>query len=360
MKVIISGGGTGGHIFPAVSIAEELKRRNPSVDILFVGAENRMEMEKIPVLGYSIIGLPIQGFYRKITLKNIKTLVNVLRSVRMAKKIIRDFNPNIVIGVGGYASGPVLFAAQKMEVPTLIQEQNSYAGITNKILAKRVKKVCVAYDGMERFFRAETIVFTGNPIRPQIQNIQCTKQQAFEHFALDAHKKTILLVGGSLGARTLNECVLSAMERIQNAGIQIIWQTGKLFYETAREHVRAFDAVHVHEFIKDMDVAYTAADIIISRAGAGTISELCVVGKPTILVPSPNVSEDHQTKNAQALVVKNAAVMISDADAPALLFERAFELLNNEQELSHLARNCKDLAIPNAAELIGNEIQKLM
>ena len=360
MQVIISGGGTGGHIFPAVSIAEELKRRDSSVKILFVGALNRMEMEKIPALGYSIVGLPIQGFQRKFSFKNITTLINVFRSVRMAKKIIRDFNPDIAIGVGGYASGPVLYAAQKMGVPTLIQEQNSYAGITNKILAKRVKKVCVAYDGMERFFKPETIVFTGNPIRPQIQKISCSLSESYEYFDLDPEKKTILVVGGSLGARTLNQCVHNAMEQIQAQGMQVIWQTGKLYYPTAVKAAANFKSVFVHEFIKEMDLAFTAADIIISRAGAGTISELCIVGKPTILVPSPNVSEDHQTKNAQALVTKHAAIMVTDAEAPNVLFERTFELLQNKEELNELAKNCKELAIPNAAELIGNEIEKLI
>lgn len=360
MKVIISGGGTGGHIFPAVSIAEQLKKIDPLVEILFVGAQNRMEMEKIPALGYAIIGLPIQGFQRKLSLQNITTLLRVFKSVSMSKKIIREFKPDIAIGVGGYASGPVLYAAQKMGIPTLIQEQNSYAGVTNKILAKRVQKVCVAYDGMERFFKPETIVFTGNPIRPQIQNITCSKQDAYALFKLDPTKKTILIVGGSLGARTINMSVAAHMQEIQNQNVQVIWQTGKQYYQTALEQANGYDAVHVHEFIREMDYAFTAADIIISRAGAGTISELCIVGKPCILVPSPNVTEDHQTQNALALVQKHAARMVRDVDAHESLFTETFALLADSDECKKLSDNILAMAIPNAAERIGNEIMKLI
>jgi UDP-N-acetylglucosamine--N-acetylmuramyl-(pentapeptide) pyrophosphoryl-undecaprenol N-acetylglucosamine transferase len=360
MKAIISGGGTGGHIFPAVSIAEELKQRNSSVSILFVGAQNRMEMEKIPTLGYTIVGLPIQGLQRKFSIKNFKTLINVFRSIRKAKKIIRDFKPDIAIGVGGYASGPMLFAAQRMNVPTLIQEQNSYAGITNKILAKRVQKVCVAYDGMERFFRPETIVFTGNPIRPQIQNITCTREEAVEYFSLDSKKKTILIIGGSLGARTLNQSISQNIHDLKNKNIEIIWQTGKLYYQQALAEAKNIDSIHVYEFIKDMDLAFTAADVIISRAGAGTISELCIVGKPCVLVPSPNVSEDHQTKNAQALVDKNAALMVHDAEAIHVLWKTTLDLLQNNTRMQELQTNIKTLAKPDAAKEIVDEIEKLI
>ncbi|MDA3883906.1 MAG: undecaprenyldiphospho-muramoylpentapeptide beta-N-acetylglucosaminyltransferase [Bacteroidales bacterium] len=360
MKVIISGGGTGGHIFPAVSIAEELKRRNSSISILFVGAQNRMEMEKIPALGYTIVGLPIQGLQRKFSVQNLKTLINLFRSIRKSKKIIRDFEPDIAIGVGGYASGPVLFAAQRMNIPTLIQEQNSYAGITNKILAKRVQKVCVAYDGMERFFKPETIVFTGNPIRPQIQNIRCTRDDAVEYFSLDSKKKTILIIGGSLGARTLNQSISQNIHDLKTKNVEIIWQTGKLYYQQALTDAKNIDSIHVYEFIKDMDLAFTAADIIISRAGAGTISELCVVGKPCILVPSPNVSEDHQTKNSQALVNKNAALMVHDAEAIHVLWKTTLDLLQNNTKMQELQTNIKTLAKPNAAKQIVNEIEKLI
>ena len=360
MKVIISGGGTGGHIFPAVSIAEELKRINPSVEILFVGALNRMEMEKIPALGYRIIGLPIQGFQRKISFQNVITLWNVFKSLRISKKIIKDFNPDIAIGVGGYASGPVLYAAQKMGIPTLIQEQNSYAGVTNKILAKGVKKVCVAYEGMERFFKPETIVFTGNPVRSLIQNIACSKEDACSLFNLNPQKKTILIVGGSLGARTINECVAKNIAAIEQEDVQVIWQTGKLYYNTALSVAKDSPNIHVHEFIKEMDCAFTAADVIISRAGAGTISELCIVGKPCVLVPSPNVTEDHQTQNALALVNKNAARLVKDSAAMQDLFAETFALLKNESACETLSENILKLAIPNAAELIGNEIVNLI
>ncbi|MFO7868812.1 MAG: undecaprenyldiphospho-muramoylpentapeptide beta-N-acetylglucosaminyltransferase [Bacteroidales bacterium] len=360
MNVIISGGGTGGHIFPAISIAEELKKRYPDVSILFVGAKNRMEMEKIPALGYDIIGLPIQGFQRKFSLQNIKTVFNIIRSIIKAKNILKKFKPDIAIGVGGYASGPLLYAAQKMNIPTLIQEQNSYAGVTNKILAQSVQKVCVAYEGMERFFKPETIVFTGNPIRPQIQNIDCSREKATEHFSLDSTKKTVLVIGGSLGARTLNHSITKNIHELEKENIQIIWQTGKLYFQQALQQAKNIPSIHVYEFIKDMDIAFSAADVIISRAGAGTISELCVVGKPCILVPSPNVSEDHQTKNAQALVSKNAALMVHDAEAVHVLWKNTFHLLQNSKKMNELHTNIQTMAKPHAAEHIVDEIESLI
>jgi UDP-N-acetylglucosamine--N-acetylmuramyl-(pentapeptide) pyrophosphoryl-undecaprenol N-acetylglucosamine transferase len=356
MKAIISGGGTGGHIFPAISIAEQLKKVVPNIEILFVGAIGRMEMEKVPQAGYKIIGLPISGFQRKFSLKNITTLINIFKSLRQAKKIIKDFKPDIAIGVGGYASGPMLYAAQKKGIPTVIQEQNSYAGITNKILAKRVQKVCVAYDGMERFFKPKTIVKTGNPVRPQIQNIKCNKAEAYEHFGLNPDLKTILVVGGSLGARTVNQSVIASLDFIKENNIQVLWQTGKIYYEDAKQKAQGYNDVIVLDFIKQMDFAFTVADVIISRAGAGTISELCIVGKPCVFVPSPNVSEDHQTKNAQALVNKNAAIMIADNDSVNQLFVTSIALLNNETQMQELAKNIQSLAIPNSAELIVNQI----
>ena len=356
MKVIISGGGTGGHIFPAISIAEQLKKVVPNVEILFVGANNRMEMEKVPQAGYNIIGLPISGFQRKLSLQNVKTMINIVKSLRKAKKIIREFKPDIAVGVGGYASGPMLYAAQRHGIPTVIQEQNSYAGITNKILGSRVQKVCVAYDNMERFFKPKTIVFTGNPVRPAIQNITCGRQESLDFFGLESNKKTILVVGGSLGARTINHSVTESLQIIKDSNVQVIWQTGKGYYEEAKKVAENYPSVKVYDFIKNMDYAYTSADIIISRAGAGTISELCIVGKPCVFVPSPNVSEDHQTKNAQALVSKNAAIMISDAESKKKLFHTTLELLGNESRIREIATNIKALAIPNAAEKIVNEI----
>ena len=360
MKVIISGGGTGGHIFPAISIAEQLKKVQPDVEILFVGAENRMEMEKVPQAGYKIIGLPISGFQRKFSLKNIQTFINIFKSLRKARKIIKEFKPDIAVGVGGYASGPMLFAAQRKGIPTLIQEQNSYAGVTNKILGKRVEKVCVAYDNMEKFFNPETIVYTGNPVRPAIQNITCGKQESLHLFELDNTKKTVLIVGGSLGARTINQSVSDNLEFIADQKIQVIWQTGKSYFERAKKEAAKYDSIKVFDFIKQMDYAFTAADIIISRAGAGTISELCIVGKPCIFVPSPNVSEDHQTKNAQALVNKNAALMITDANSRKDLFNATIALLQNSNQMESLSQNIKKLAIPNAAELIVNEILQIV
>jgi UDP-N-acetylglucosamine--N-acetylmuramyl-(pentapeptide) pyrophosphoryl-undecaprenol N-acetylglucosamine transferase len=336
-RVIISGGGTGGHIFPAIAIANALRQANADIEILFVGAEGRMEMERVPAAGYNIVGLPIMGINRRLTLKNLQVPVKLYRSLRRAALVIGDFKPDVVIGVGGYASAPTLLAAQWRGIPTLIQEQNSYAGVSNKILARRAKTVCVAYDGMERFFAKEKIVMTGNPVRQFTINEVNTSKST----------KTILVVGGSLGARTINESISGGRDKIAaNPDIHWIWQTGKRYAAAAGALP---DNITVHPFIEDMDAAYAAADLVISRAGAGTISELCVVGKPCILVPSPNVAEDHQTKNAMALVRKGAAMMTADSDARATLVDTALALVRDEVRLNLLAVGVKKCALPNAA-----------
>jgi len=354
-RVIISGGGTGGHIFPAISIANAIKARYPEVEILFVGAENRMEMERVPAAGYKIIGLPIAGFDRKNLFRNIGVLIKLQKSLSLARKVIRDFKPEIVIGVGGYASGPTLKAANRMHIPTLLQEQNSYAGVTNKLLAKKAAKICVAYDGMEQFFPKEKIVLTGNPVRElKVENGEL--KMAYEYFKLNPNKKTLLIVGGSLGARTINQSMIKSLEKITNSDVQFIWQTGKYYYEEI-VHRAPFT---VHPFISRMDLAYSVADLIISRAGAGSISEFCMLGKPVILVPSPNVAEDHQTKNAMSLVNKNAAVMIADKDAEDQLVDKALELIHNDSELQSLSANILKLALPDAANSIVDEIEKIL
>jgi len=367
-RVIISGGGTGGHIFPAISIANAIKERYPKVDILFVGAENRMEMERIPAAGYKIIGLPVAGFDRKNLFRNIGVLIKLQKSLASARKIIRDFKPEIAVGVGGYASGPTLKAANKMHIPTLLQEQNSYAGVTNKLLAKKAAKICVAYDGMEQFFPKEKIALTGNPVRKDLVGAglapdgqprrqgQALPQPAYEHFNLDPNKKTILVVGGSLGARTINQSMIKGVEKIANSDVQFIWQTGKYYYE----EIVLRSPFPVYPFISRMDLAYSVADLIISRAGAGSISEFCMLGKPVILVPSPNVAEDHQTKNAMALVKKNAAVMIADKDAEDQLIDKALELIHDESKLQSLSENILKLALPDAANSIVDEIEKIL
>ena len=316
LKVIVSGGGTGGHIFPAISIANAVRELRPDAEILFVGAEGRMEMQRVPAAGYEIVGLPVQGFDRKNLFKNISVLWKLMKSRRMAKRIISEFQPNVVVGVGGYASGPTLNMAAKAGIPTLIQEQNSYAGVTNKLLARSARKICVAYEGMERFFPEENIVFTGNPVRQNLLAPSMSFQEAVEHFGLDEKKRTVLIVGGSLGARTINESVLSCLELIrQQDEVQFIWQTGSFYHNEISDALRRAgrpENLIVTDFISDMAAAYTVADLVISRAGAGSISEFCLLGKPVILVPSPNVAEDHQTKNALALVKKGAAVYIKD------------------------------------------------
>ena len=362
IKIIVSGGGTGGHIFPAISIANALKQKHSDCEILFVGAEGKMEMEKVPAAGYDIIGLPIRGLQRSFTKENLKFFSRLLSSIWKAKAVVKGFQPDAVVGVGGYASGPLLHAAAKLGVPTLIQEQNSYAGITNKLLAKKAKKICVAYEGMERFFPANKILLTGNPVRKDLLDISSKKQEAIEYFKLDPAKKTILIVGGSLGARTINNSVLKSLQALSDSDVQVIWQTGKFYIEKVRKELSNWDipSLKVSDFLSRMDLAYAAADMVISRAGAGTISELCLVEKACILVPSPNVSEDHQTKNAMALVNKNAAVMIKDIEAEDKLIETALKLVKNEEKLSLLSANCKALAKPNAADEIAEQIIALI
>jgi len=360
-RAIISGGGTGGHIFPALAIANEIKKRNPEADILFVGAEDRMEMEKVPAAGYKIIGLPVMGFPRKPSMKIITFFKKLRQSSKLAKKIVADFHPEVAIGVGGYASGPLLRAAAKDKVPCLIQEQNSYAGITNKLLSKKVNSICVAYDKMERFFPAEKLIFTGNPVRQNLIEKQ-NRKEAFEFFKVSEDDKVILIVGGSLGARSVNQAVLKNMKEIEASGVQVIWQTGAYYYDKIQEELKETKPknLQIHKFIARMDLAYEVADLVISRAGAGTISELCLVGKASVLVPSPNVSEDHQTKNAMALVEQDAALMVRDDEINEKLFPLAFEVVNDEDRCSALAAKSKGLAKPNATKQIVDEVEKLV
>ena len=363
LRVIISGGGTGGHIFPAVSIANALRELQPDCEILFVGALGRMEMERVPAAGYKIVGLPVKGFDRKNILRNIPILINLLKSMWQARKIIKNFQPDVAVGVGGYASGPTLRTAGKMGIPTLLQEQNSYAGVTNKILAKKAAKICVAYDGMERFFPADKIIKTGNPVRPNLTKGGVTRKAAAAALGLDASKRIVLMVGGSLGARTLNESVMANLDLIRMSDdVQFIWQTGKFYYEEMKSRLAAQPAVPnlmPTEFVQDMDQAYAAADLVISRAGAGTISELCLLGKPVILVPSPNVAEDHQTKNALALADVDAAIHIRDVDAKKELIPAAIDLVKDEARLGELHDNILKLAMYDSADMIAHEVLKL-
>ncbi|MCR4919793.1 MAG: undecaprenyldiphospho-muramoylpentapeptide beta-N-acetylglucosaminyltransferase [Prevotella sp.] len=373
MNVIISGGGTGGHIFPAIAIANAVRRLDPAAHILFVGAEGRMEMQRVPQAGYEIIGLPIQGFDRKNPLKNLKVLYKVWKSQRMAKQIINDFRPDVAVGVGGYASGPLLNQAAAMGVPCLIQEQNSYAGVTNKLLAKKASVICTAYEGMERFFPKEKIMLTGNPVRQRLLEEDITRQAACDMFGLDPQKKTILLVGGSLGARTINESVLQHLDLVAGlADVQLLWQTGKYYSNEIATRLAesagqrgaasvqtAYPNLHVTDFIQDMAAAYRVADLVISRAGAGSISEFCLLGLPVVLVPSPNVAEDHQTKNAMALVSRQAAVYVKDAEAPATLLQTALSLVNNAQQLATLRENIKKMALPDSAAIIAEQVVRL-
>ena len=361
LRIIISGGGTGGHIFPAISIANAIKAACPNAEILFVGALGRMEMQRVPAAGYKIEGLPICGFDRKHLLKNIKVLFKIWKSQQMAKKIIKEFKPQVAVGVGGYASGPTLNKAAAMGIPCLIQEQNSYAGVTNKLLAKKAAKICVAYDGMERFFPAEKIILTGNPVRQALLDTKMTREEAITSFGLDPNKKTILLVGGSLGARTINESVLQYLDLVKSSDVQFIWQTGSFYRESIAERLKGetIPNLIVTDFITDMGAAYKAADLVISRAGASSISEFCLIGKPVILVPSPNVAEDHQTKNALALSTKQAAIHVKDAEAPATLLPLALETIHDDAQLKSLSENVLKLALPNSAEIIAKEVIKL-
>lgn len=362
-RVIISGGGTGGHIFPAVSIANALLEANPETKILFVGAEGRMEMQRVPAAGYEIIGLPVRGLLRPLwRLGNISIMRDFLRSKRMVKQTLRDFNPHVVVGVGGYASSATLNAAYELGIPCLIQEQNSFAGLTNKSLAKKARKICVAYEGMERFFPKDRILLTGNPVRQNLLNTSLTRQECAAAFGLNPTKPTVLLIGGSLGARTLNESVMRNLSRIAASSTQFIWQTGSYYN---KEIERTLDVkgkpgnLVVMDFISRMDQAYHLADLVISRAGAGTISELCLLGKPAILVPSPNVAEDHQTHNAMALVNRQAALLVRDADAPEELIPLALETVVNTEKLQELGQNAAAMALRDSARVIAEEVIKL-
>lgn len=363
LRVIVSGGGTGGHIFPAVSIANAIMSKRPNAKILFVGASDRMEMQRVPAAGYEIVGLPVRGFVRPLWKPaNIGVALDFLKSKRMVRKTIRSFNPDVAVGVGGYASAATLDAASQMGIPTLIQEQNSYAGVTNKHLAAKAKKICVAYDGMERFFPADKIINTGNPVRQNLIETTITHDEAVKSFGLDPNKKTILLVGGSLGARTINESVLQHLDIVEQSGVQFIWQTGKLYNANVAERLKKhhdLPMLKVLDFIADMGAAYKAADLVISRAGASSISEFCLIGKPVILVPSPNVAEDHQTKNAMALVNKDAAIYVKDADAPQTLLQQAVETVQDDERLAQLSNNVKKLGKQNSADVIADEVIKL-
>jgi UDP-N-acetylglucosamine--N-acetylmuramyl-(pentapeptide) pyrophosphoryl-undecaprenol N-acetylglucosamine transferase len=360
-RIIISGGGTGGHIFPAISIANALRKIDPETEILFVGAEGRMEMEKIPAAGYKIIGLPVAGLYRSLTFKNFSVLIKLLKSLNKAKKVIKEFNPDVVVGVGGYASGPVLRQAGKMGIPTLIQEQNSYAGVTNKLLAKKASTICVAYDGMEKYFPAEKLIKTGNPVRQNFDDLKSLKDEALSFFSLTKEFPVILVLGGSLGAGTLNSSLSDNINLLRDSDCQWLWQTGKYYYEKVKTLVsNSFSSnISVHGFINRMDYAYAAADIIISRAGAGTISELCLVGKPSILIPSPNVAEDHQTRNAEALSTKDAAMLIKDNQAIKVLVDEAIKLISDKARRNRFAENISKLADRDADIRIAEEVLKL-
>jgi len=358
INILLSGGGTGGHIYPAIAIANELKNRFPKANFLFVGAKDRMEMEKVPQNGYKIKGLWISGIQRSLSLKNLSFPFKLISSLRNAKKIIKQFNPTIVIGTGGFASGPTLFMANRKGIPTLIQEQNSFPGITNKLLAKKVQKICVAYDNLERFFPADKIIKTGNPVRQDLIEIDKYRAEAQQFFKLDETKKTLLVIGGSLGARKVNEFIESKINWFVAQGIQVIWQTGKLYYKDYKKYEK-LDGVQVYAFLNNMNFAYASTDFIISRAGAGSISELCIVGKPTIFIPSPNVAENHQVKNAQAVVEKDGAILIEEKNLET--FQKEFEdLLKDEKRQQQLSKNIKKLALPNATKTIVDEIEKLI
>ena len=362
LRIIISGGGTGGHIFPAISIANAIKALQPESEILFVGAEGRMEMHRVPAAGYSIKGLPVAGFDRKNLFKNIPVLIKLFKSQRLAKKIVKNFRPHAAVGVGGYASGPTLKVAGSMGIPTLLQEQNSYAGVTNKLLAKQAKKICVAYEGMERFFSKEKIILTGNPVRQGLTNSTITREEAIQSFGLDPQKQTILVLGGSLGARTINQCFMSNLDKIETSGVQFIWQTGKIYIDEVRKTIakhKDLPMLHVTDFISDMAKAYTAADLVISRAGAGSISEFCLLKKPIILVPSPNVAEDHQTQNTLALVNKNAALYVKDTEAKDTLLDTAIVTVSHPNLLKNLSDNIAKLAFTDSANIIAKEVIKL-
>jgi UDP-N-acetylglucosamine--N-acetylmuramyl-(pentapeptide) pyrophosphoryl-undecaprenol N-acetylglucosamine transferase len=358
-KIILSGGGTGGHIYPAIAIANELQLRFPNAEFLFVGAKDRMEMEKVPQAGYKIKGLWITGIDRKITLKNLMFPFKLINSLWNARKIIKQFNPDVAIGTGGFASGPLLQVAASNKIPSLIQEQNSYPGITNKLLAKKVQKICVAYDGLERFFPKDKIIKTGNPVRQDLLDIHSKRAKAIQHFNLVEDKKTLLVLGGSLGAKAINELIKSELDFLQTQQVQIIWQTGKLYYNDYKIN-GDIKHVHVYEYLNNMDYAYAAADFIISRAGAGSVSELCIVGKPVVFVPSPYVAEDHQTKNAKAIVDENAALMIAQEDLEVDFKNKFSQLVASIEKQNLLSENIKKLALANATKEIADEVVKLL
>ncbi len=361
-RVIISGGGTGGHIFPAIAIADEIKKRNPKAEILFIGAQGKMEMEKVPAAGYRIEGLTIVGFQRKLTFSNFLLPFKIIKSLLKARSILKEFKPQAVVGVGGYASGPTLQAATMLKLPTLVQEQNSFPGKTNKLLASKVNVLCTAYDGLDKFFPKEKIRLTGNPVRHDMVSIDGKREEAMNYYGFDSSKKTILIIGGSLGARTLNNALVQNIAEIaRHDEIQILWQSGKLYYEQMLEimNKEKVGSIKLVQFIDRMDLAYAAADVIISRAGAISVSELCLIGKPVVLVPSPNVAEDHQTKNAMALVNKNAAILVKDTEATQHLFSVVFQLMTDESRMMTYSSEIKKLAKPNATADIVNELEKI-
>lgn len=357
-KVIISGGGTGGHIFPALAIAHALKKTHPETEILFVGADGKMEMEKVPAAGYEIIGLPIAGIKRSLSIDNLFFPVKLIKSLSKANSILKSFKPDIAIGVGGYASGPMLFAASMNGIPTLIQEQNSYPGITNKLLAKKATKICVAYEGMDKFFQSSKIMFTGNPVREDIKDLHNKKSIAAQYFQLSESTPTLLIVGGSQGARSINKAIYADLEKLNDSGIQVLWQTGKSFFAQANDKIKQInsDNIKAFDFISKMDLAYSLCDLVVARAGASTVSELCIVKKPSILIPLPTAAEDHQTKNCLALVNRNAAILIKDQDAASKLIDEAISLMNNLFKREDLAKNIAPLARPDAADTIAKEI----
>ncbi|HEV7346711.1 undecaprenyldiphospho-muramoylpentapeptide beta-N-acetylglucosaminyltransferase [Telluribacter sp.] len=361
-RVIISGGGTGGHIYPAIAIAHALKEQDPSIEILFVGAEGKMEMEKVPRAGYEIIALPIVGIKRELSPDNLAFPIKLTRSLLKARSVIKQFRPDVAVGVGGFASGPLLMIASLMGIPTLIQEQNSYAGVTNKILAKRARTICVAYPGMEVFFEKSKTKLLGNPVRSDIIHASAKRAEGLKHFGLEAHRKTLFVMGGSLGARTINESVSAGLKKLSDAGYQVLWQTGKLYINTALEHIQQArtERIKAYEFVYEMDLAYAVADVVVSRAGALSVSELCLAAKPAILVPFPAASEDHQTKNAMSLVRENAALLVQDANAGRELVETALRLMEDHPKQAELRKNIQTLARPEAARDIAREVLKLI
>ena len=360
--MIISGGGTGGHVYPAIAIANNFKERYPDAEILFVGASGKMEMVRVPEAGYKIIGLWISGIQRKLTFANLAFPFKLMSSLFKARRIVRKFNPHVVIGTGGYASGPIMLASTRYGIPSLIQEQNSYAGLTNKQLGQKVQKVCVAYPGMELYFPKDKVILTGNPVRKDIIGLEAKRSEALTHFAFSSQEKTLLVIGGSLGARTINESILAGMDKLIDAKVQVIWQTGKMYFESVKAQVESKDLrrIRIFDFLKQMDLAYAASDVVISRAGALSISELCLAKRPAILVPSPNVAEDHQTKNATALVNEGAAILIRDNEAKEKLVDEAMKILYDESQCDKLKENIGRLGKPDAAHEIVNEIEKLI